>query len=200
MESRVAQIKKTLASLTERLDDQENRGLRCILRIIGLPEKTEGLAVVNFMEKWIPEILYIEMKNRRMKLERAHRIGAPGSERYSCPMIVHLHNFVDRQRVMDTVRQIWEVCFEWKIINCFQDFFTETQRKCCGFDEAWKRLQDIEFCYSLISLLLDNPVKVFNSPGKAMAFINSLRTPTDTSDALGVWSLGPWDWTFSKCD
>ncbi len=67
--------------------------------------------MVNFMEKWIPEILYIEMKNRRMKLERAHRIGAPGSERYSCPMIVHLHNFVDRQRVMDTARQIWEVRF-----------------------------------------------------------------------------------------
>ncbi len=126
-ESRVAQIEKTLASLTDRLDDQENRGLRCILRIISLLEKTEGLAVVNFMEKWIPEILYIEMKNRRMKLERAHRIGAPGSERYSCPMIVHLHNFMDRQRVMDTARQIWEVRFEWKRIYFFQDFFMETK-------------------------------------------------------------------------
>ncbi len=37
-----------------------------------------------------------------------------------------------------------------------------------------------------LRVTVDNPVKVFNSPGKVMAFINSLRTPTDTSDALGV--------------
>lgn len=161
------------------------------MRIIGLPQKTEVLAVVNFMEKWIPEILHLEMKNRRVKLEQAHRIGDPGFERYSCPMIVHFHNFVNRQWVMDTARQLWEVRSEWKKNQDFQDFFTETQRKCCGFDEAWKRLQDIEFHYSLIypatlRVTVDNPVKVFNSPEKAMAFIDSLRTPTDTSDALGV--------------
>lgn len=49
----------------------------------------------------------------------------------------------------------------------------------------------LEFHYSLIypatlRVTVDNPVKVFNSPEKAMAFIDSLRTPTDTSDGLGV--------------
>ncbi len=95
-----------LALLTERLDDQENRGLRRKLRIIvSLPEKTEGLAVVNFKEKWIPKIFHLEMKNRRMKLERAHRIGAPGSERYSCPMIVHCNLYIGRNSTLQVTRR-----------------------------------------------------------------------------------------------
>ncbi|KAI7799108.1 hypothetical protein IRJ41_018413 [Triplophysa rosa] len=188
IESRVTQIEKTIASLTERLDDQENRGRRRNLRIIGLPEKTEGQAAVNFMEKWIPDILCLKTKNGRVKLERAHRIGAPGSERYTRSIIVRFHNFVDRQRVMDAARQLKEVRFEGKRIYFFQDFSAETQRKRRGFDEARKRLRDMGLRYSLtypaaLRITADNSVKVFNSPEKAMAFIDALRCPAaDASD------------------
>ncbi|KAI7812581.1 hypothetical protein IRJ41_004791 [Triplophysa rosa] len=175
---KIQDVSKEVQRTNNRVEEAEQR----------ISEKTEGQAAVNFMEKWIPDILCLKTKNGRVKLERAHRIGAPGSERYTRSIIVRFHNFVDRQRVMDTARQLKEVRFEGKRIYFFQDFSAETQRKRLGFDEARKRLRDMGLRYSLtypaaLRITADNSVKVFNSPEKAMAFIDALRCPAaDASD------------------
>lgn len=87
-EKKVASLTKSVTELAERLQDQENRGRRKNLRILGLG--VEGSDAVKFMEQWIPRILDIEAKAGWIKLERAHHIPRPtayqGPPHRSCPV------------------------------------------------------------------------------------------------------------------
>lgn len=77
-EHRQAALEKRVNELTDRLNDYENRGRRKNLRILGLQEKLEGTNATKFLETWIPQILHLDTKAGRIKLERAHRL--PGAE------------------------------------------------------------------------------------------------------------------------
>lgn len=70
----IAYLEKTVALLLDRFDIQEDWGRRQNLRILGIPNKSEGGSAVQFMETWIPKILDLTMKAGRIKLERAHRV------------------------------------------------------------------------------------------------------------------------------
>ncbi len=100
-EKRLLALEETANKLTERLHNYENRSRRKNLRIIGLPEKLEGTNATLFMETWIPQILQLDTKAGRIKLERAHRLQGPESSRFPRAIIARFHNFSDRQRVMD---------------------------------------------------------------------------------------------------
>lgn len=76
-ETKIQHLEKQIRDLTEQVDDLENRGRRCNVRIIGLPEDTEGSNLLKFFEKWIPEYLHLDTKAGKLKLERAHRSLAP---------------------------------------------------------------------------------------------------------------------------
>lgn len=82
-EKRLLALEKTANELTERLHDYENRGRRKNLWVIGLPEKLEGTNATKFMETWIPQILQLDTKAGRVKLERAHRLLGPETSRSS---------------------------------------------------------------------------------------------------------------------
>ncbi|XDV45294.1 hypothetical protein PO909_013414 [Leuciscus waleckii] len=101
-ETKIQVLEKRICDLTEQIDDLENRGRRCNVRIIGLPEDTEGTNPLKFFEKWIPDYLNLETKAGKVKLERAHRSLAPKPvlNRRPRPVIVRFHNFQDKQRVM----------------------------------------------------------------------------------------------------
>ncbi|KAI2645706.1 LINE-1 type transposase domain-containing protein 1 [Labeo rohita] len=108
-ETKIQHLEKRVRDLTEQVDDLENRGRRCNVRIIGLPENTEGSNPVRFFEKWIPDYLQVDTKAGKLKLERAHRSLAPkpaqgGRPR---PVIVQFHNFQDKQRVMTAATKLF---------------------------------------------------------------------------------------------
>jgi len=48
---------KEVMKLRDKLDDYENRQRRKNLRIVGFPLGVEGANAVDFLEKWLPEIL-----------------------------------------------------------------------------------------------------------------------------------------------
>lgn len=73
LQLRVTQTENSLTIALERLEDQENRSRRCNIRVIGLPEGTEGNRPTVFFERWLPELLGIETKHGRVKINRAHR-------------------------------------------------------------------------------------------------------------------------------
>lgn len=77
------------------------------VRIIGLKESTEGKNPSAFFEKWIPEVLNLNMQRERLKIERVHRAGPPvGTTGRQGPRVVlmRLHDYTDRQRILHTVR------------------------------------------------------------------------------------------------
>uniref|UniRef100_A0A3P9M1P4 Uncharacterized protein n=1 Tax=Oryzias latipes TaxID=8090 RepID=A0A3P9M1P4_ORYLA len=62
-----------------RLEDQENRSRRNNIKIINLPERTEGDNPKEFFETWIPKVLNMKVKKDRIKVDRCHR--SPGQLR-----------------------------------------------------------------------------------------------------------------------
>lgn len=177
---RLLSLEKTVNELTERLQDYENRSRRKNLRIIGLPEKLEGTNTTTFMETWIPEILQLDTKSGRIKLERAHRLQGPETSRFPRAIIARFHNFSDRQRVMDAARRLKDIRVEGTRIHFFPDFAAATQRKRREFDQVRRRLQNIEGArYAMIypaslKIMVNNTAKMFHSPEQASLFVDSL--------------------------
>ncbi len=180
-EKRLLALEKTANELMEHLHDYENRGRRKNLRIIGLPEKLEGMNATLFMEMWIPQILQLDTKVGCIKLERAHRLQGPESSRFPHATIVRFHNFSDRKRVMDAARRLKDIRVEGTRIHFFPDFAaTTTQKRRRKFDQVRKKLQNIEGArYAMIypaslRITVNNTVKMFHSPEQASVFVDSL--------------------------
>ncbi|KAL0152672.1 hypothetical protein M9458_052395, partial [Cirrhinus mrigala] len=108
-ETKIQHLEKRVRDLTEQVDDLENRGRRCNVRIISLPEDTEGSNPVRFFEKWIPDYLQVDTKAGKLKLERAHRSLAPKPAQGGRPhpVIIRFHNFQDKQRVMTATTKLF---------------------------------------------------------------------------------------------
>lgn len=68
----------TIQMLLDKDDDLENRSHRNNLTIVGLPGTVKQVELQKLCEKTIPQALGI---NKRVALERSHRIGAPQPDR-----------------------------------------------------------------------------------------------------------------------
>lgn len=53
-------LKKKVAALTWKIDDLENRSRCSNLRLVGLPEKSEGSDACAVLESWLPDALDME--------------------------------------------------------------------------------------------------------------------------------------------
>ncbi len=94
--------------MSTHIDDLENRGRRCNLRLLGLPKGPECSDPVHFIEKWIPDYLKITTKAGRIKLDHLHRsLGPlPGPAQRLRPVIIKFLNFTDKQRVLNAARHV----------------------------------------------------------------------------------------------
>ena len=68
-------MKTTVEELVLKVDDLENRSRRSNLRLVGMPERKEGIDVCALLEKWIPDVLGASHFPGPLLIERAHRIG-----------------------------------------------------------------------------------------------------------------------------
>ncbi|KAG7526364.1 hypothetical protein JOB18_039435 [Solea senegalensis] len=72
LKSYTTTLKAAMEELALKVDDLENRARRSNLRLVGLPESTEGLDVCAFLEKWIPKTLCGYNFPGPLLIERAH--------------------------------------------------------------------------------------------------------------------------------
>uniref|UniRef100_A0A3P9IJZ9 Reverse transcriptase domain-containing protein n=1 Tax=Oryzias latipes TaxID=8090 RepID=A0A3P9IJZ9_ORYLA len=127
LENQVSELQQKVKTLTERCDDGENRSRRENIRIIGLKEGSEGQSSVTFFESWLPEVLGMETKRGVMKLDRAHRALGPPKEDRCRPVIIKLHNFTDKQRILTAAREKGEIIYKGSRIYIRQDFSAQVR-------------------------------------------------------------------------
>ena len=72
--SKESSLQKKGLELTLKLDDLENSHRRSNLRLISLPERTEGGDTVSFVQTWLPEVLGTDALTSPIIIERAHRL------------------------------------------------------------------------------------------------------------------------------
>ncbi|GAA6098394.1 uncharacterized protein LOC113020645 [Tachysurus ichikawai] len=73
-EGQLTRLKETVYQLQAKIDDLENRGHRKNLKIVGLPEKSEGSGSLSaFLRDMIPKWLDLPFDFPALDIERAHR-------------------------------------------------------------------------------------------------------------------------------
>lgn len=186
-EARIASLEKQVRDMLEHVDDLDNRGRRCNVRVVGLPEDSEGKDPVKFLETWIPEHLQMTTKGNRVKLDRAHRSMAPkpGPNQRPRPLILKFHNFRDKQRVMEAARRLGSRDQDGSTargpkISFYNDFSAEVVRRRRAFDDTKTRLKKLGVAYALLypatlRVTLDGKQTRFNSPKDAALLVQSLE-------------------------
>lgn len=120
--------------LESRAEDSENRNQRNNLRIIGLPERSEGSDLSAYTERLLCSLLPQVTFSSFFAIERAHRMpparGNPGTPPRT--FIFRLLNFRDRDVILREGHKLAEI----RLI--FVDFSVDTQKLCKSFDDVRK--------------------------------------------------------------
>lgn len=189
-QSRACTLEKQVATLTEHIDDLENRGRRKNIRILGLREEVEGANAVTFLESWIPKFLGLHTKSGRIKIERAHRTPAPkpGAKDRPRPLIVRFHNYGDKQRVLDASRKRsadGDLRYEDNKISFYQDFSASVIRKRKEFNTVKQRLQDMGARYAMLypaklQVNIGSTLKVFETAAAVSQYLDKSDSNSST--------------------
>lgn len=118
---RLHDAEHNVSTLTHRLNMQEARSRRDNLRVFGVKEGREGTDALSFFETWLPEVLNIQAKNNRIRLDRCHRgLGRP---RPGVPRVVvmKLHNPTDKMKILRAYNEKRGLEYEGSKINIRQD-------------------------------------------------------------------------------
>lgn len=123
-------VQTKMKVLEARAEDAENRNRRNNLRIVGLPEGTEGKDPTAFTEHLLRTLLPDARFSDVFVVERAHRMPAtrvpPGTPPRT--FILKLLNFRDRDQVLREARKIEVLHHEGAKLMIFLDFSIDTQR------------------------------------------------------------------------
>jgi len=148
---RLESMETALKRAMERLENYENQSRRQNVRIIGLKEGIEGNNPPVFFEKWIPEVLNMDLQGERLKIERAHRVGPPaGSIGRQGPraVLVRLHDYTDRQRILHAARNKGRVSTDGQVVSFYQDFSAEIVKRRKESADARRKLREAGIKYA----------------------------------------------------
>lgn len=148
---RLDAIEETLKKTMEKFDSFENQSRRQNVKITGLKEGTEDRDPVPFFEEWIPKVL--GMQQTRVKIERAHRTGPPtGRNGRVGPraVLVRLHNYTDKQKILNAARNKGEIQVEGRKVSFYQDFSAEVVRKRQESANARRQLREAGIKYAFV--------------------------------------------------
>uniref|UniRef100_A0A3Q3EHW0 L1 transposable element RRM domain-containing protein n=1 Tax=Labrus bergylta TaxID=56723 RepID=A0A3Q3EHW0_9LABR len=140
LENKLAELERRVKTLTDRAEDSENRSRRDNIRVIGLKEGAEGRQAVKFFGMWLPDTLGLETKRGTIKIDRAHRALGPPKKDYNRPVIIKLHNFGDKQKILAAVREKGELIFQVTRIHIRQDLSTQVREARRQFNGTCERL------------------------------------------------------------
>ncbi|GAA6233374.1 midkine b [Lates japonicus] len=184
LQAKVTQLEKQITDMADHIDDLENRSRRCNLSLVRLPEGTEGKDALTFMETWLPSYLNLTTKTGKIKLDRAHRSLAPrpGTNQRARPIIMKLHNFADKQRVMAAARRLAtepNQPADRIRVSLFNDYSAAVAKRRKAFDEVKSCLRRKNVDYALLypatlRLSVNTKEKRFNTPEAAATYVESL--------------------------
>lgn len=145
VEKRYKQLSSDHKALQAKVDDLENRGRRCNLRIIGVPKNLEEGNPAQCVVKLLLDTLGgPDGLTEHPVLDRAHRTAARWESRGSPrgtgrprPFIVVLHYFQEKECILRLSRQKGRLEFQGKRITIYR-FFFRLQR---GAEQATSSIQ-----------------------------------------------------------
>lgn len=181
--AKVVELEKAANSWVQRADDLENRLRRNNLRILGLPERSEGQHPCEFIERWLKELLPEAQFSPLFAVERAHRVPArplpPGAP--PRPFLARMLSSKDRDAALQAARKIPELKHNGASISIFPDFSAAPQK--LRATDVKRRLRGYSIPYSMayparLRVVHNDRAIFFTSPKEAEDWLNLLpRSP-----------------------
>lgn len=186
LQQKVKQLEGTTEMLRNKIQDQEDRARRSNLRLIGLPEKTEGPDMCSFLENWLPKLLGDTLTPSPV-IERAHRVGQVNISRSSAPrpIVITFLNYKDRENTLKAARRQREVRYNDRRVSFFPDLSTETRQRQRLFDGVKAKLRALNIRYGLLYpahlvITHDGRRRVFTSVSEAEDFLRNIPSQLST--------------------
>ena len=182
-----AHLERTTTQLQDaitRLENQENFSRRNNLKIVNLPEGIETNDPRDFIETWLPKILNLTVKNDRIKVDRIHRTPAQrrtGKDATRARLVyVRLHNFTDKQKIMQKARSMGEITVDGTRIHIFEDFSPAVEKRRREFSEVKKSLRALGVEYRLLfpatlRVSHGNKTQFFKTVAEAEGYVEEMK-------------------------
>lgn len=177
--TKLAEVESKLEAAMDKIDDLENRSRWCNIRVIGLPEGSEGANPVAFFRTWLPELLKVGFKGGSVKVDRCHRALArrPPPDQRPRAVILKLHNFQDKVRIMQAARKTQPLVYNSAPIMIFEDFSAAVLRKRQEFYQVKQQLKERGIAYAMLypavlRIKHNGQEKVFKHPKEVAAFLD----------------------------
>ena len=149
LEAKCEQLANCNKLLMAKSEDLESRSRRQNLRVVGVPENMEGPQVTAFMTDFFAETLGMEIPDGPEMLDRAHRLAfrpASGPR----PMIVTVHHFRVKQRILQLAREKGPLTFRGHAVHIFPDFTAEVAKRRASFTNIKQKLRAADIKYGLL--------------------------------------------------
>ena len=171
--------------LLDRIEDLENRSRRSNLRIVNVPEGSEGDEdPVAFMSNMLMEIMGREVFDSAPTLERSHRVGKKPEHtgRSPRPFVVCFQRFQEKERVLQWARR-HDLKYKNSTLRIYPDFSVSLSRRRAEFNDIKQALYKKGIKFQLLypaclRVSFGGNTLKFDTPEDAKAFYNQqVMTP-----------------------
>ena len=186
----ITEMRKAIAGLQSRVDFMENMGRKKNVKIVGLNERAEGDNLIQFLQRQLPVWLGLP-ENPPLCIERAHRspIAIPQPEEKPRSILVRFLRYHDKDAVMKAAIKLrFPATYGGATLRFYSDLSAEVLNKRRKFEDVGKEMQRMKiyrgFAYpAKIRCLHEGKIQLFDTPGAASIFLDTLKEPPDQSQA-----------------
>ncbi len=121
----------------EHIDDLDNRGRRCNVKILGIPELKEGDDMIQFLQQQIPVML--ERQFPTLEIQRAHRVptGPPRREQRvgdrPQPVMVNILRYQVKEDILWAAKEKGQISWQGARIMFFPNYSKRTTERRVSF-------------------------------------------------------------------
>lgn len=169
-------------SMQRKLADMVDRSRCCNVRVLGLPEGTEGSNAVQFLANSLPK-WFPTLGNMDGEIMRAHRIYSDDRKKSNVPrtLIFNTLRFTTRQLILRAAKKS-PLIVNGRSVRFSPDYSGYTVKRRQAFSEAMNmaRIKGVEFFLlypATLKVKAAGKIETVQSADAAEQFIRSLPTP-----------------------
>lgn len=186
LEASVNSLTLQVGTLTRKCEDLEGRSRLNNIRLVGVPEGSEGRQPTEFVSVLLQDLLGLDAKPA---LDRAHRTlrARPAEGDPPRPFVARVNLFQVRNEILRKAREASPLLYEGKRVFIFPDYTASVAKKRASFVKVKKELHScpgvkfgLLFPATLRITLPDGQVRRFEDPVLAADFVEkNLRNGVD---------------------
>ncbi len=153
LEAKCETLEKCNKLLMDKTEDLKSRTRRQNLRMLGIPENSEGPQITSFMTQFFAETLDMDIPDGPEMLDRAYRLASRpglGANAPPRPMIVRVHHFRVKQHILQRAREKGPLSFRGQPVHIFPDFTTEVASRRASLNNIKQKLRTANIRYGLL--------------------------------------------------